>query len=212
MLKLSKTAWTILVGGTIIILAAILLISYFQQGQEQDRLSMELSSIQILLAKQSDRSSAEELPAKQSELESQLAQAESQLNIAKANLRQPIESIDITDTLFEIAETSEVEIVEISDVAIIETSPPGLTSEELEELGEEPEELKELSFFALSFLVTAEGDVANLVDFVFELNQQFPTGVIESVKIEVPAVIEEEEEITEPSVQINLSIFTYEGD
>jgi len=60
--------------------------------------------------------------------------------------------------------------------------------------------------------VTAEGDVANLVDFVFELNQQFPTGVIESVIIKVPAVIEEEEEITEPSVQINLSIYTYEGD
>jgi type II secretory pathway pseudopilin PulG len=203
--RLSKTAWTILASGIFIILAAILLMSYFQQGQEQDRLSQELSSVQLLLAKQWEKFSSEGLPAKQSELESQLASVESQLNTAKANLRQPIESIesiDITDTLFEIAETSEVEIVEISNMAIIEVNPPGLIGEDLDEL----------EFFALSFTATAEGDVANLVDFVFELNQQFPTGVIESVTIKVPAVIEEEEEITEPSVQINLSIYTYEGD
>ncbi len=202
MRRLSKTAWTILVGGTFIILAAILLMSYFQQGQEQDRLSQELSSVQLLLAKQWDKFSSEGLPAKQSELESKLASVESQLDTAKANLRRPIESIGITATLFKLAETSGVEIVGISNVAIVEANPPGLIGEDLDEL----------EFFALSFTVTAEGDVANLVDFVFELNQQFPTGVIQSAIIEVPAVIEEEEEITEPSVQINLSIFTYEGD
>ena len=62
MRRLSKAARAILGGGVFLVLAAILLMGYFQQGEEQDRLSMELSAVQILLAKQWDKFTAEELP------------------------------------------------------------------------------------------------------------------------------------------------------
>ena len=192
MRRLSKTARTILGSGIFLVLAAILIMAYFQEGQEQDRLSQELSSVQILLARQWDKFSAEGLPAKQSEVESQLALVESQLYAAKANLRQAIESIEITDTLFEIAETSEVKIVEISNVGIVELSPPSLIDEDLEEL----------DFSALSLTAKIEGDVANLVDFIFKLSQEFPTCVNDATDIDAEQSL----------ATLTLQIFNYEGD
>ena len=202
MRRLSKTARTFLAIGIFVIVAASLLMAYFQEGQEQSRLSQELSSVQILLAKQWEKFSSEELPSQQSELESQLALAESQLKIAKADLHQPIESIEITDTFFEVAETTEVEIVEIGKVEIVEISPPGWPEEDL----------NEVSFSALSLTTKIEGDVLNLVDFISELSQQFPTSVYEMTEINVPEVAEEEEELEQPSATFKLYIYTYEGD
>ena len=192
MRRLGNTARAILGGGIFLVLAAILIAGYSQQSEEQDRLSMELSAVQILLAKQWDKFAAEDLPARQNELESQLAPVESQLNTAKAGLRQPIESIDITDALFKIAETSEVAIVEISNVAIVELTPPSLIEEDLDEPG----------FSALSLTVKIEGEIANLVDFISELDEQFPTTVHEVTKINA----------AESLATLAVQIFNYEGD
>jgi len=166
--------------------------AYFQEGREQDRLSQELSSIQILLAKQWDKFSAEKLPAKQSEVESQLALVESQANAAKANLRQPIDSINIVDTFFDIAETSEVKIVEIGNVGIVELTPPSLIEEDLEEL----------DFSAFSLTVKIKGDVANLVNFISKLGQKFPTCVNETTDIDAKQSL----------ATLTVQIFNYEGD
>ncbi len=200
-MKISKTAWTVLAIGIFVVVAASLLMAYFQEGQEQSRLSQELSSVEILLAKQWAKFSSEELPSQQSQLERQLALAESKLNNAKAGLRQPIESIETTDTFFEIAEANEVEIVEISKVEIVEISPPGWPEEDTDEV----------NFSAMSLTIKIEGDVPDLVDFISELSQQFPTSVYELTEIRVPEVAEEEEELEPPSANLKLYIYTYEG-
>ena len=200
-MKLSKTALTFLAIGILVVLAVSLLMAYFQEGQEQDRLSQELSAVQLLLAKQWVKFSSEEFPSQQSELENQLALAESQINSAKANLHQSLESIEITDAFFEIAEANEVEIVEIGNVEIVETSPPGWTEEDTDEV----------SFSAMSLTVTIEGDVPNLVDFISELSERFPTSVYELTEIAIPEVAVEEEEVEQPSAKLKLYIHTYEG-
>ncbi len=108
-MKLSKKTWIILVIGILIIAFANLSMTYSRQGKEQSRLDQELSLVQLTLATYSP----EELSSQQRELESQLAQAESELEDAKAHLRQSIESIEVTDTLFEVAQTWEVEIIDL---------------------------------------------------------------------------------------------------
>ena len=100
-----------------------------------------------------------------------------------------------------------MEIVEIGKVEIVEISPPGWTEEDLDE-----EDLNEVSFFAMSLTTKIEGDVSNLVDFISELSQQFPTSVYEMTEINVPEVAEEEEELEQPSATFKLYIYTYEGD
>ncbi len=69
----------------------------------------------------------------------------------------------------------------------------------------------------------------NLINFIFALRSNFPTGVVDSVEISVPEVTEEEgemveeeeaetgeeeveEELEKPSATLKLSIYTYEGD
>jgi len=158
--------------------------AYFREGEEQSGLSLELDATQLLLSKQSAKLSTEEFSNQQQELESRLTRAESQISTAKTKLRQSIESSEVTDTLFEVAETSAVEIIEISSA--------GVTSESLEEIS--------LSVFALT--VKVEGEVPNLIDFFFELSQQFPTGVSESIEINA------EEQLA----TFILRIHTYEGD
>jgi len=201
-LKLGKTSLLVLSIGIFIVLCASLGMAYSRQSQEQSQLDQELSLAQQRLK----QFSPEKFSTQQEELESRLAQTGSQIKAAKDNLRQSLESIEVTDALFTAAETYQVEIIEISSSALTEKGLEGVTCS------------------VLSLTATVEGEVSNLIGFVSNLSWQFPTGVVQSVKINVPEVTEEEgeeegegeegeeEELEKPSANIVLSIHTYEGD
>jgi len=192
-LKLGKTAWVFLAIGFFVVVGAGLIMAYYENEQEQIRLQQELSLTQETLTKYSPK----ELSSRQEEVENRLAGAESELEAAKANLRQSIESIEVTDTIFDAAATSNVKILRIRSLGTpIDTV------------------VQELTLTVLSLSVKVEGDISDLVNFVVELNGKFPSGAIESVEIIVPVAVEgeeEEEELT-PSADILLSIHTYEDD
>ncbi len=209
-MRLSKATWLVLGIGIIIVIVASLAFNYAQQGQEQSQLNQDLSLAKLRLEKYL----SEPPPSEKEELESQLAQARSQLEATKASLSQPIESIEETDTLFDIAEDCNVEIFEINSSF--------LTSETLENV----------TYSALPLNVIARGDVPNLINFVLKWTEQYPTGAVDSVEITAPKTIDEVEEAEEegaeeegaeeeqaeevepvkPSAELSLSIYTYEGD
>jgi len=191
-MRLGKKARIILAGGIFVVLMASLFMVYYQQGQERSRLSQELSLVRLTLA----RFSPEKLSAQQRVLESRLTRTELELATAKNKLHQSIKSIEVTDTLFEVADTHNVEIIGIDS--------PGVTSEELEGVS--------LSILSLTAMV--EGDVSNLVDFIIELSEQFPTSVDASVEILFPTSAEGTVEtgVETPTASIELRIHTYEGD
>ncbi len=192
-MRLSKTARTFLISGILIVLIVSLFMAYLQQGQEQSRLSQELSAVQLLLSRQSASSSLQELSSQQRELESQLAQVELQVDTAKTNLSPVnIKSIEVTDTLFEVAEASAVEIIEIISVEIIEVSSEVVTGEDI----------REISFTTLVLKAEAGGDVPELLVFFSRLSERFPTSVDDSIDINVE----------EQSATFTLRIHTYEGD
>ena len=190
MLKLSKIVWIVLAIGIFVILVAGLMLAHSQQGQEQIRINQELSLIQLTLPKYSP----EELSSQQKELENRLAQTELEIKDAKASLRQSIESIEATDTIFAAARTSNVEVLLVRSLGTPTTKV-----------------LEGLTLTFLSLTAKVEGDVPNLIKFVVELNVKFPSGAIESVEIIVPEAVEGEEELR-PSADIKLFIHTYEGD
>ena len=198
MIKLSTTSWIFLTIGIFGILVLSLNVAYAQQSQEQSRLNEEVALVQKRLLK----NPPQQISSQKSELESQLAKAELQLKVAKVGLFQSLESIEASDALFELAEASYVEVTEISS--------SGVSSELLEGV----------DFSILLLTVTIEGDVLNLVDFIYKWTHEYPTGVVQSVEITVPEVVEEEEETEEaeeaeeekPSAIINLLIYSYEGD
>ena len=192
-MKLSRRAWIILLAGIFIIGLVSINTAYSKQDEERSRLNQELSVAQARLAQYApEQDSAQELASQQEELESQLVQIETQLKNVKANLSQSIQSIEVTDTLFKVAESCGVEITEIGS--------PGLNDEALEGL----------NCSMLMLTVKAEGSVLKLVNFILGLSDEFPTGVVEAVDINVPEVTEEETE--NPSANLELHIHTYEGD
>lgn len=211
-MKLSKTSWIFLAVGVFVIVFASLSMTYSQQGQEKNQLNQELSSAQLKLA----RYSLEELSSQQEELESQLTEAEAELETVKARIQQSNESIGVTDSLFQVAKACDVEIIEVSSASLASKN------------------LEEVPCSVLSFLVKVEGEVSDIIDFTIELSREFPTGAAQAVKIEIPVVVEEEEEEEEetggeseeeeaeeeeeeegpaqPSADINVIIYNYQGE
>ncbi|MFC1957487.1 hypothetical protein ACFLX0_01555 [Chloroflexota bacterium] len=198
MFKPRKQFFIVLALGILIILLAGLLLAYSQQGQEQIRIKEEVFLAETAL----NKFSPEELLSQQGELENKVAQSESQLKDVKANLLQSIESIEVTDTLFDVAKTSVVEIITINS--------PGPTSENL----------AGFPYSVLTLNVKVEGDVTALIDFILNLSTRFPTSSIKSIEIFIPGVTVADgeiaavrtEELGKPVVDIELLVHKYEGD
>ena len=222
--KLSKKIWLFLAIAIFAIVVTSLGMVQSQQAKEQSQLKQELSLSQLQLGKSKDLS--QQLSSQREDLENRLTQAESQLTTAKAGLFQLIETIEVSDTLFDIAEASGVEVIQITSSA-----PTDM-------------ELDGIACSALKSSVQIEGDVTSLIDFVLKWTETFRTGVVVSVRISPPGVkgageeqAEEEETVEEEqaeeegetegeetieveqaveegqgSASIELLIYTYRGD
>jgi len=207
-LKLSKTSWIIITVGIIIVAFGSLGIARHQQVLEQTQLRDELS----VTATRLQKIQIKPLQSRHSELQEQFDQTLLRLETAKDELRQPIESINVIDSIFDIAEACGMEITRISSSA----------------LGED--ELEGISYSAIKLTIAVNGDVPNFISFVTKLNNDFGTGVANSVQMgirDAPEEVEEEaEEETEEEEEeeeqteeepdrstgtIRLVIYTYQG-
>ena len=211
-MKLGKTSWLILTLGIFIIAFGSLGVARSQQVEEQSQLEDELT----VAEKRLSNLQLKEFHSQKNELEQQLDQALSQLEDAKDVLHQSIESIVVTDALFEIASACDVVIIQVNSSAISQEKLPGMTS----------------SVTRLN--ITVEGDVLSLISFITKLNNDFTTGVVESAGISTQRLVQEEiqgeagEEETEgetgestegetgeattPNANIQLLVYTYGGD
>ncbi len=186
-IKISRTSWILLAVGIFVILMSGLGAAYGTQQSEYNQLSEELFLTRSRLVKYSP----DELSAQQEELEDQVAQIESEVTVNKDYISPSIENIEVIEALFAaLAGTTNVEVVEISS--------PGLTNTEMEEI----------TFSTLPFTVRIEGAVPNLLRFVNELSHEFPTHVVELIKMNIPEVAG----VEEPAATIQLLIYTYQGD
>jgi Tfp pilus assembly protein PilO len=183
-MKLSRTSWLIIIFGVfIIVLVGLIVIRFQQTGQRSDMndevitAKMKLDGIQI-----------EPLEQRQAELEQQLNQVKAQSETARTALSQPIESITISDLLFDIAEANSANITSLSS--------SGLASAEL--VG--------VICSTLPLSATVEGSVTDLANFITQMNGELSTGILKSVEINVPETNDEA-----PSASIELVIYSYKG-
>ena len=209
-MKLSKTSWIIITVGIIIIAFGGLGIARHQQVLEQTQLRDELS----VTATRLQKIQIKPLQSQHSELQEQFDQTLLQLETAKDELRQPIESIDVTDAIFEIAEACDMEITRFSSSALSDDKLDGI------------------SYSVIKLTITVEGDVPNFISFVIKLNNDFGTGIASSVQMGITGASEEmegetegegegeaeeepeevaEEEQDRSTGTIRMVIYTYEG-
>ncbi len=209
-MKLGKTSWLILIVGVVIVAFASLGLARSRQVSEHEQLNEELTVAEMRLT----NVKLTELQARQGELEAQLDEATAQRKAAEDNLSPSNESIDVTDFLFVIAQAC--------DVVINDINSSDLSSDKL----------AEVSFSVIRLSINVEGEVSSLISFVTRLNNDFTTGVVDSVDISIPGITEEEvegeteeeangvetENSTEPepepgipSASIRLSVYSYQG-
>ena len=162
-MKLSKTGWLILTIGILIIILSSLGVTFSQQIKQRNRLREELSLAQQRL----DSIQFDQLYSQQEELTGQLSQTEADLDITRASLSQPVNSIDASDTLFDIAGTCSVEVTEIK------SSPPTTI------------DLAGLDCFVLPLTTQITGDLSQLISFIVRLNSDLVNSVVGSVDITV---------------------------
>ncbi len=158
---------------------------YSQQADKQSHYNDELAATELKL----NRVQIEQLSQRQEELEQQLTQNKSQSEAAKSALSQPIDSIEVSGILFDVAEDSGVEVTEISSSGLATAELDGLTC------------------LVLPLTASVSGNVTDLASFVTKLNDDLITGVIKSVEIIVPEMIGEP-----ASANIQLVIYGYQGE
>ncbi len=197
-MKLSKTAWLVLGIGIFVISMAGLYMVYSQQTSEQkrlnDRLAVAQSTFPGLVTEQTDW---EEQVA---DLESQLAQLGSELNIATillnstaASFPYSTESIEYDEILFQFADEWQLEI------AILTASEP------------RDKDVEGIIYSVTSFMITVQGQtvqssfttpeeyiiqfreytyrtVGDILNFVSKIatGADFTTATVESVTISIP--------------------------
>ena len=214
-MKLGKTAWIILVTGIFIIATGSLYWLYLQERPKQEELNAQLSAVQAQLPNLAEQRAS--LESTLTELEDNLAQATSQLKTAKAAFPALVESIEVDELLFGIADDWGLEITSLT------ASEPSDLEVEVE-VEMEDIEVEDVTYLLTYFTVEVKGEVADILNFIHTIvnHRDFDTATVELVNIVIPDPISEqekeelsEEEIEErekPSATINLVIYSYKGE
>ena len=185
-MKLSKASWLFLIGGILLILFASLGIAGAKQLRDQEQLYDDLT----VAERRVEKLQLEQLNLQQEQLAGQINQAAAELSAARDRLKHPNESIDVTDFLFEIADSCSVDILDVNS--------RGLSSGDL----------GDIACSVQSITTSVEGNLPDLISFVTRLNTDFTTGVVDSADISIPEADEE----ARPTAHVQLSIYTYQGE
>jgi len=183
--KLSKTSWLILAAGVFVVVMAGLGITHSQQLSEQGKLDDELSIAQTSL----NKLHIEALQLKLEELQQTAEETQLQLDEAVQALDQTVVSVEITDEFFSIAEYCGVLVINLSTSPIV------------------PNIYEGIGLSSTSLHAAVEGATPNLINFVESLNNDFTTGLIKEVQIDIPPSSSDET----PSASVKMIIYSYEG-
>ena len=182
-MKLGRKSWLSVAIGVFLIALVSLGMVYSQQSGVKKQLKEELTlansrlgSIQI-----------EQLTNQQGELEQKLEETIKQSETARETLSQPMNSIIISDILFSTAEANSVNITEVSS--------SGMTNEEL----------SGVPCLALPLTASVEGDLANLVAFITQLNGDLATGFVSSLDMRITDPARNQKS----SINIQVVIYTH---
>jgi Tfp pilus assembly protein PilO len=191
-MRLSRTAWLILVIGILVIALGSLYTVYSRQVSEQQGLAASLSQAQARLPKVvSDRQAAE---AELTQWQDKLAEATSLLAKSQAQFPGSAESIEYNEVLFEIADSCDLEVM-------------SLTASEPSE-----KKVEDVTYTVTTFEVEVRGEVDDILDFIHDIatREYFTGATVELVNIKVPEA-EEEEEAELPTATISLVGYSYKG-
>ena len=159
-----KLGWpTIVIAALLLVILSGLGIFHLRQASDESRLSDE-----VVLAKASLDASEQEQTGDREEMTSRLTEISVELEQAQALLSRTTESIEATETLFNIA------------------AAQGVVINKLVILPESTTVLAGLECSTLSLSLSVGGSLDEMVNFITALNRDVVNGAVTSVSMEVP--------------------------
>ncbi len=152
-----------------------------QQSTEMQQLQTQLTLAKMKLGK----IQLEPLYTRLNDLQSRLRGAQIKTEAAKASIRQSLDSVPITSTVFQLAERSNVTIV-------------GIVSPEIS-----TEAVGTVPCAMLSFTISASGSLESLVGFIQALGTSFGTAMIQQISLAAAG--------SEFSASIRINVYAYGG-
>lgn len=199
--KIGKRTWILLAAAIVVVSLGSLGMIRIQQDSEQKQLAE-----QLVLAKQKlNMVQLEQVTAQKEQLDKKLGELDSQIEAAQIKLSTTNDSITASGGLLNLAKACEVRITDMTSSGWGSDTSLGVGSP------------------GLSISLKVEGAPPNLVNFAIELRNTFPTGVVKSLKMEVPESAAESaagseadsgaesEAPKQPSADIRLIIYNYRG-
>jgi Tfp pilus assembly protein PilO len=183
-LKISKKVLRYIGIGIYVI--ALLVSGYLLFGKfgEQSKVDEELTLAEANL----ERTDTDRLSGQISDLEDQLTQITSQTDTMKNMMSQEIANVAASTIVFEIADATYVEVIDLNSLSAFS------------------EVLEDIPCNVVPLEAKIEGNVEDLVSFVTRLNTTLTTGVIKSVKLDIP----ESSTGQQPMATISLLIYNYQ--
>jgi hypothetical protein len=219
-MRLSKTAWIVLGVGIFVIVAATLGWLYFNERGKQRELNDSLAEAEGILSPLIVEN--KDWQNQLNDLQSQLSYTNTLLNMSMADFSLSVESTDVDEKLFEIADSLELEIK-----SIISSEP---TDEDIEGIiysitpfvvTVEGEQIADPGFAAVSaYELYIDETVNKIVNFVSSLaiSEYFSNATIELLTLEVPSLLTEEQlesqsaEVERPLATVRLSFYSYQSE
>ncbi len=184
-IKMSKTGWLLLAAGVFIVALAVLGVAFSRQNRSQTALNQELDLTQSRYA----RLDNDELQAEYDALLARLETERERMSDAEAKMHRNIESANITDEFFLIADDCGVRVVGVT------TTPFARKT------------VEDIDGFTITLSGLVTGELDELIDFVISLNEGYPTGYVASARVVLPEPPEDDP----PTVSVELVLYSYEG-
>jgi hypothetical protein len=189
--KISKVSLLFLIVGVVVIAALSLGMTHSSQSDQQKQLQSQLMDANKKLSLMDNQT----LVAQQAQLTQDISKYTSQIDATKGKLTSNWDSIDAIKQVLSLAGRLNV------DVSSITSSPVGA-----EQLGGTPCD-------TLTVDIQIQGAISNVRDFVLGLSQNFPTGMVKSVQLDVltPASDAPADPGKDTKANVHLVIYTYGG-
>jgi hypothetical protein len=174
-MRISKRVGLIIGAVILVVILVILFSTYSRQAGERNDLNARLSAAQTLVPI---------LTNQKTDLENQLAQAQSSLDANKAKFPESVESIEYGEYLFEIADECNVDLNFLTF-----PKPTAIT-------------IGAVTYSVVSLSLPVSGELDNIFDFIEALgtDERFTSAEVTAVNINVAG-----------SATINLNIYGYKG-
>ncbi len=179
-IKIGKKSWLTIIIGAVAIAVSGLSLTYFRQVNQYDQMREQYVQTQANL----EQVQITTLLLNKAELEGELSEVTLQREKVQAQLSIPMASSIITKTLFGIAEKHNLEVRQMT------SSVPS------------DETLEGVDLSQTTLAARIEGDSANFISFIVDLDRHFNTGVFRSVNMVIP------EDPASASMEFSMYIYT----